>query len=111
MPRIEQWKKRGEYMFSISLIGKGYDCYRTWESLILGNIVLLQSSPVDYLFRDLPVVIIKDWNSITEKNLQKWGEKYKDAFTNKRYKKQLTSKYWVDLLEKVRLIEERKLVK
>ena len=102
IPRIEQWKKRGEYMFSISLIGKGYDCYRTWESLILGNIVLLQSSPVDYLFKDLPVVIIKDWSSITEENLQKWGEKYKDAFTKKRYKKQLTSKYWMDIIEKVR---------
>ena len=47
--------------FVISPPGNGIDCHRTWESLILGNIVLLQSSPLDPLFEDLPVVIIKDF--------------------------------------------------
>ncbi len=102
MPRLDQWQKRGKYMFSISLIGLGFDCYRTWESLMLGNIVLLQSSPIDELFKDMPVVIIKDWNDINEKNLKKWANKYKIMLINGEYKKKLYSKYWLDIIEKTK---------
>lgn len=94
MPRHEQWENRGQYQFSLSLIGNGFDCFRTWESLILGNIVILQSSPLDHLFKDLPVVIIKDWSDITPDNLQRWSKQYGDAFTNPKYREQLTSRYW-----------------
>ena len=93
--RSDQWRKRGEYMFSLSLIGNGFDCHRTWESLILGNIVLLQSSPIDPLFADLPVVIIKDFSEITEQNLEKWALQYADAFTNPDVLKKLTTGYWL----------------
>jgi hypothetical protein len=94
-----QHKKRTEYMFSLSLVGNGYDCHRTWESLYLGNIVLLQSSPLDPLFEGLPVVIIKDWSEINETNLKKWAAKYHDASTNPKYREKLTSAYWLKMLE------------
>ena len=95
LDRQTQWKKRSEYMFSLSLIGNGFDCLRTWESLVLGNIVLLQSSPLDPLFEGLPVVIIKDWSEINDANLTKWAKQYGDAFTNPKYREKLTSLYWV----------------
>ena len=82
-------------MFSLSLVGNGFDCHRTWESLILGNIVLLQSSPLDPLFIDLPVIIIKDFSEITEQNLEKWALRYSDAFTNPDYRKKLTTAHWL----------------
>ena len=94
-----QWQKRTEYMFSISLVGNGFDCHRTWESLYLGNIVLLQSSPLDPLFEGLPVVIVKDWSEINEANLKKWAAKYHDASTNPKYREKLTSVYWLKMLE------------
>ena len=93
--RSDQWKKRGEYMFSLSLVGNGFDCHRTWESLILGNIVLLQSSPLDPLFVDLPVIIIKDFSEITQENLEKWALQYGDALTNPNYREQLTTAHWL----------------
>ena len=99
MEQAAQWKKRTEYVFSLSLVGKGFDCNRTWESLILGNIVLLQSSPLDPLFEGLPVVIIKDWSEINEANLKKWAAKYHDASTNPKYREKLTSAYWLKMLE------------
>ena len=46
----------------------------------LGNIVLLQSSPIDDLFAGLPVVIIHDWHEINEENLAYWAQKYQHAF-------------------------------
>jgi hypothetical protein len=94
MPRHNQWEIRGQYQFSLSLIGNGFDCFRTWESLILGNIVILQSSPLDHLFKNLPVVIIKDWSEITPENLKRWSKQYGDAFSNPKYREQLTSRYW-----------------
>ena len=98
LSRHEQWAKRGEYAFSLSLVGNGYDCHRTWESLALGNIVLSQSSPLDPLFEDLdlPIIIIHDWSQINEKNLQLWTQRYGDAFENQNYRKILTSDYWID---------------
>lgn len=96
LPRSTQWAKRGTYMFSLSLIGNGFDCHRTIESLILGNIVLLQSSPIDPLFEGLPVVIIKDWRDINEENLHLWALQYEDALTNPRYREKLTSDYWIN---------------
>ena len=35
MNRTSQWKKRSQYMFSISQIGYGFDCYRTWKAYYL----------------------------------------------------------------------------
>ena len=99
MEKTLQWKERTKYMFSLSLVGKGFDCYRTWESLYLGNIVLLQSSPSDHLFEGLPVVIIKDWSEINEANLKKWAAQYHDASTNPKYREKLTSAYWLKMLE------------
>ena len=102
MDRTLQWKKRSQYMFSISQIGDGFDCYRTWESLLLGNIVLLQSSPIDSLFKNLPVVIIHDWSEITEDNLRLWAQKFSDASSNPKYREQLTSAYWIAQIEAVK---------
>ena len=97
--RSAQWQKRGEYQFSLSLIGNGFDCHRTWESLILGNIVLLQSSPIDDLFAGLPVVIIHDWHEINEENLAYWAQKYQHAFDDPRVQEKLTSAYWLDQIK------------
>lgn len=95
MPRKELWKKKGEYAFSISPIGNGYDCHRTWEDLALGCIVIVKSSPIDSLYQGLPVVIVKDWAEVNESNLQKWLHQYGDALTNPAYREKLTNRYWL----------------
>lgn len=95
MPRAELWKTKGEYAFSISPHGNGLDCHRTWEDLILGCIVIVKTSPLNPLYKGLPVVIVKDWSEVTEENLAKWFEQYKDAFTNPSYRIKLTNRYWL----------------
>ncbi len=96
MPRKDLWKTKGEYAFSISPMGNGLDCHRTWEDLILGCIVIVKTCPLDPLYEGLPVVIVKDWSEITEENLTLWLEQYKDAFTNPSYRTKLTTAYWID---------------
>ena len=48
------------YEFVLSPPGVGIDCHRTWEILFFGGIPIVESSSLDSLFDDLPVVIVKD---------------------------------------------------
>jgi hypothetical protein len=71
------WRRYAEYPFVLSAAGNGLDCHRTWELLYLGNIVITKTSSLDSLFKDLPVVIVKDWNEVDDKrNLAKWLQQY-----------------------------------
>ena len=95
MRRSKLWERKGEYAFAISPHGNGLDCHRTWESLILGCIVIVKKSSLDQLYEGLPVVIINDWSEITSENLDKWLIQYGDAFTNQSYREKLTNQYWL----------------
>lgn len=101
--RSELWKTKGQYAFSISPHGNGLDCHRTWEDLVLGCIVIVKSSALDPLYKDLPVVIIKDWSEITKTNMNYWLNQYRDAFTNPIYREKLTNNYWIN---KINLIAQ-----
>lgn len=67
--------------FVISPRGNGIDCHRTWEAIIMGAIPVVRHSTLDPLFEGLPVLLIDDWNSITEEFLEKayteiWSRRY-----------------------------------
>ena len=55
------------YKFCVSPPGRGIDTHRCWEALMMGTIPILCSTPIDYLFDNLPVIIVKDdeWHKIT----------------------------------------------
>ena len=108
IPRIEQWQKRTQYVFSISPNGHGIDCIRLWESLALGQIVIVQTSPLDYLYEGLPVVIVKDWSEVNPKNLEKWLVQYADAAENPKYREKLKFKYWYEKINSLRNLEHEK---
>ena len=60
------WKKYLNYKFVVSLPGHGLDCYRTWEALGLGAIVITVHSPLDDVLKPYRVIFIeakepKDW--------------------------------------------------
>lgn len=89
--RIESWKKQSEYAFVVSPFGNGMDCHRTWEALILGCIVIVKKSPLDILYQDLPVLIVENWNNITQELLEKTILDFK----NKEFDyNKLTLEYW-----------------
>ncbi len=72
---------------------KELDSHRTWEALLVGAIPIIMSSPLDILFHDLPVIIIHDWNSITEEFL---SEAYQ-SMAHKQYDyERMFAAYWLD---------------
>jgi len=93
IPRSDTWRRQVQYAFVICPHGNGLDCHRQWEALCLGCIPIVVTSPIDVLYKDLPVLIVKKWSDITHQLLQDTVNKFKDTRFN--YDKLLLS-YWVD---------------
>ena len=93
--RIVSWVKQLHYKFVLSPNGNGLDCHRTYEALALGCYPIIKSCPIDSLFDDLPVLIVKEWSDVTLELLKKTS----DDFENKEFKmEKLTLSYWNNLI-------------
>jgi len=103
--RRELWREKTRYAFVVSPHGNGLDCHRTWESLVLGNIVIVKRSSLDPLYEGLPVVIVDDWREIRAENLRTWHAQYRDAFDDPQVRERLTNRYWIDRMR--RIVSER----
>lgn len=103
MPREDLWALKTRYWFSASPHGRGLDCHRTWEDLILGCIVIVKTSPLDCLYEDLPVVIVQDWDEVTEENLKIWLNQYRDMIESGWYRIKLTHAYW---MQKIKVMQQ-----
>jgi len=94
--RLEAWRAKSQYMFELSIPGNGMDCFRTYEALTLGIIVITISTVLDPLFEGLPVVIVNSLDEITLENLIKWKDKFKGAFRSGEWREKLTNRYWAE---------------
>lgn len=56
--------------FVLSPRGGGEDCFRTWEAMLSGAYPIIKGSFLDPLYKELPVVIIKNWEEITQEFLE-----------------------------------------
>jgi hypothetical protein len=74
------YARNRQYPFWLSPRGNGLDCHRTWEALYLDVIPIVWNSTLDPLYVDLPVIIIKDSDDITEPFLR---AKLREIATNK----------------------------
>lgn len=93
--RIDLFATKTRYAFVVSPHGNGLDCHRTWESLVLGNIVIVKRSSLDPLYEGLPMVIVDDWREITADNLERWHEQHAHTFSEASVQQRLTNDYWI----------------
>lgn len=98
--RFNQYiKETAHHKFTISPPGLGPDCYRIYESLLVGTIPVVQHSYMDYMYEGLPVLFIDNWDEVTEEFLHK---KY-DEITAKKYDpKRLYMEYWIDYINQTK---------
>ena len=47
----------------------GIDTHRAWESLSLGRMIIVESSTIDSIFDELPVIIITKWENLDNEQL------------------------------------------
>ena len=79
------------HKFVVSPPGNGIDCHRTWETLYLGGIPIVKSSVLIDSFRSLPMLIVEDYEILTEELLNIiWNEFQERDFD---YSK-MTLTYW-----------------
>jgi hypothetical protein len=82
--------------FEIAPKGAAWDTYRLWESLYIGTFPIVKTSPLDVLYEDLPVLIIQNWEEVTEDFLnQKYVEMHRKTY---KFEK-MHMKYWIDMID------------
>ena len=93
---LKNYELQSKFKFVLSPSGAGLDCHRTWESLVLGNIPIVKSSCLDDIYKDLPVLIVKDWSDINVKLLENY---YNDYITREYSFEKLTAYYWEQIIK------------
>jgi len=92
--RNNTWNMVTNYKFIISPHGNGLDCHRTYEAMFLGSIPIVRTSPLDIIYKDMPIIILKDWHLI---NINKLIEESKTIIAKSREK--LFLKYWINQIK------------
>ena len=95
------------HQFVLSPKGHGLDCHRTWETLLMGSFPIVETSPLDPLYQDLPVVIIHDWKEVTPEFL---AMKYQELSSpDKTYNlAKLYMPYWIEQMNIIKNKEKNK---
>jgi hypothetical protein len=55
------WSQLQYSIFALAPFGYGLDTHRVWEILTMQSIPIVQSSSLDSLYRQFPVVIVNSW--------------------------------------------------
>jgi hypothetical protein len=85
-------KELSTYKFAISPEGNGIDCHRVWECIYVGCIPILKNNNIMYdFFKDLPILWVNNFSSVTETSLL---EQYKILKNIKFNIEKSTLKYW-----------------
>lgn len=71
-----------QHRFVISPAGNGLDTHATWEALLAGCIPIVPKSPLDSLFRDLPVWLIDSWSDVTDESIFTMADKFRRSSYN-----------------------------
>ena len=84
--------------FVVSPKGNAEECYRTWEVLALGAIPIIETSRKYFdLYSDLPVIMVRNWKSITPIFLEKEWNRITANKDQYNYQK-VFHPYWLNQL-------------
>lgn len=68
--RDMSWRNNARHFFTISPLGAGLDCHRTWEAILLGSVPIVKRTGISSLFSSLPVCVVDDWSEVTASYLK-----------------------------------------
>ena len=79
--------------FNICPLGNGIDTHRMWESIYLGSIPIVQDCINNRNFEELPILLVNDWSTITNKFLEENFDEM--TMTQKKYDyRKADLEYW-----------------
>jgi len=94
MKREKTMELCSKYKFIISPHGNGLDCHRTYEAMCIGSIPVVKSSSLDLLYKDMPVIILRQWEDIDINDL------IEKSISTYLFGEKLELSYWVNLIKK-----------
>jgi hypothetical protein len=84
------------YKFVVSPPGNGIDCYRTWETLYVGSIPIVEKHMIYESFKTLPFIMIDDWDNL---DLKLVLNKYDDMKSKSFSYAEMTLQYWCEQIQ------------
>ena len=99
LPFLDYLNEMAEFKFTLAPHGLGPDTYRNYEAMLVGSIPIIKSSQLDDLYDDLPALIIKGWEEVTEEFLER---KYREITSKKYNIEKLFLEYWWKEIEDIR---------
>ncbi len=101
--RSKFWQIMRDAQYIISPRGRGFDCHRTWEALVLGVVPIIKTSVNDVLFEEMPVLIVDSFKDINNNLLNK------NIILKHQNLKKITLQYWVNLIQIKKMILNQKI--
>lgn len=100
---LEEWTFAAlQSRFALAPLGNGIDCTRTWRLLLLGTIPIVCSTTNPLvglgLFDDLPVVVVKRWDDVSDSLLENEYLNIVSRFGTDWRREVNFGEYWVALL-------------
>lgn len=79
------------HKFVICPEGNGIDTHRIWETLYMGSVPIVENNINNSFYRDLPMLLVDDWDDLTDGWLQ---DAYRDIQRMPINRNKLTFSYW-----------------
>ena len=93
----DYYKRIASHKFVFSPRGNGTDCHRTWEALYLRTIPIIKKSEPMNEFKNLPILFVDNWDSVTYNFL---CEKYEEMSSRSFDLSEMKISFWEKLIEK-----------
>lgn len=94
MCKEKYFEEHETHAFEVSPFGNGLDCFRTYEALLLHTIPIVFDSPINIMFKGLPVIIVKEVEDITAELLEQAMDTYGSYFDTHDIRKELSLRKW-----------------
>ncbi len=97
--RDAYWEQHAGAAFALAPQGQGIDTHRVYEALNLRTVPIVSSSPLDALYAQLPVIVLRNWSGFSCAGLaamrsdvqRRFGE---DPFANEMVQRSLSLALW-----------------
>lgn len=91
--RSTSWALCSKFKFILSPMGRGIDCHRTWEAIVLGCVPILRSTKLDALYSETPVHIVESWQTFSEEAATLYTNMNMSRLPNKIFLSYWTQKF------------------
>ena len=80
--------------YVLSPPGRGIDCHRVWESILMGAIPIVERSHNMSFYEEMPIVLVDNWDIVTKD----WLEESYSKLASKDYEDMTQLDYWINKL-------------